>query len=225
MKTAVVIGSTGLIGSILVQKLAQDGSWSQVLAICRKQTVWQNPKIRTLLFDFTHWDSFDVQIKSFAGMNTSIDFFCALGTTLAAAGSEEAFKKIDLEATIQFVKMAKRCKAERVIVVSALGANQNSSQFYLKTKGEMEQVSLSLHRTGIYFLRPSLLLGDRTTFRFFERLAIIAFPLYSFFLVGPLKKYRPVSATAVAKVMVDIAAKKTAVATFVENEDILNWKF
>lgn len=225
MKTAVVIGSTGLIGSILVQKLAQEGSWSQVLAITRKPSIWQNPKIRTLLFDFTTWNSFDVQIKSFAGMSASIDFFCALGTTLSAAGSEEAFKKVDLDATVEFVKMAERCKAERVIIVSALGANEDSNQFYLKTKGEMEKVSMSVRKKAIYFLRPSLLLGDRLSFRFFERLAIITAPLYSNFLIGPLKKWRPVSADVVARVMVSIAARKNEIPTFVENEDLLSWKF
>lgn len=225
MKTAVVIGSTGLIGSILVQKLAQDGSWGQILAISRKPAVWQNPKVRTLLFDFTRWDSFDLQIKSFAGVSPSIDFFCALGTTLAAAGSEDAFKKIDLEATVEFVKMAERCKAERVLIVSTLGADEKSSQLYLKTKGEMEKISLSLRKNGIYFIRPSLLLGDRKSFRFLERLAIITSPLYSAFLIGPLKKFSPVSAATVARVMVDIAAKKNEIPLIIENEDILNWKF
>lgn len=217
MKTAVVIGSTGLIGEILVQKLALERNWSQILAISRKPTVWANPKIRTLTFDFKNWESLDLQIKSFAGIH-GLDFFCCLGTTIAVAGSEYEFKKIDHDAVVEFAKVASRCSAENLIIVSALGADPTSSVFYNRTKGEMERDVENVGLKSVFFLRPSLLLGDRKQFRLFERLAILLAPIYSLLLTGPLKKYRPVKAKSVASAMMNLAAKKLNAPKFVENE-------
>lgn len=220
LKTAVVIGSTGLIGRILVDKLAQDRTWSQVLTISRKSVNWSNPKVRNLTFNFTDWESLDLQIKSFAGM-AALDFFCALGTTISVAGSEENFKKIDHDAVLEFSKVAARCSAENLFIVSALGADPTSSVFYNRTKGEMERDIQSLPLKSVYFLRPSLLLGDRSEFRLGERLAILAAPIYSPLLIGSLKKYRPVPATAVANTMVKVASKQITTSRFIENEKIL----
>lgn len=219
MKTAVVIGSTGLIGQFLVQKLAQDSTWSQVLAITRSPKTWANPKIRTLVFDFNQWESLDLQIKSFGGMS-ELNFFCCLGTTISAAGSEFEFKKIDHDAVVNFAKIASRCSAENLFVVSALGADPTSSVFYNRTKGEMERDVENISLKSVYFLRPSLLLGDRGQFRLFERLAILTAPIYTPLLMGSLKKYRPVKASLVAGTMMNIAAKKKSAPKFIENEMI-----
>ncbi|MFZ3230046.1 MAG: oxidoreductase [Pseudobdellovibrio sp.] len=222
MKTAVVIGSTGLIGQQLIHKLAQDGAWSNILAIARTPFTWTHPKIRTLVFDFNSWDNLDLQIKSFAGM-TALDFFCSLGTTISKAGSEEKFKQIDYEAVIQFSKMAIRCSAENLLIVSALGADEKSTAFYNRTKGEMERDVQKLGIKSVYFLRPSLLLGDRNDFRFAERLAILLSPIYSPLLIGSLKKYRPVLASSVAKTMATIASKKIKAPKFIENEMLIEF--
>lgn len=222
MKTAVVIGATGLIGQILVNKLAQDRTWSQILAITRKPTTWTNPKIRTLVFDFNQWESLDLQIQSFGG-RTDLNFFCCLGTTISVAGSEGAFKKIDHEAVVNFAKVASRCSAENLFVVSALGADVSSTVFYNRTKGEMERDVQAVPLKAVYFLRPSLLLGDRGQFRLFERLAILSAPIYTPLLLGSLKKYRPVKASSVANAMLNIASKKTTAPKFIENESIENF--
>lgn len=219
MKTAVVIGATGLIGQILVDKLAQDRTWSQILAITRKPTTWANPKVRTLVFDFKQWESLDLQIQSFGG-RADLNFFCCLGTTILAAGSEEAFRKVDHDAVVSFTKVASRCSAENLFVVSALGADVNSSVFYNRTKGEMERDVQAVSLKAVYFLRPSLLLGDRGQFRLFERLAIMSAPIYTPLLFGSLKKYRPVKASSVANAMINIAAKKITASKFIENESI-----
>lgn len=217
MKVAVVIGSTGLIGRMLVEKLARQGTWSQVLAISRKDTKFDHPKIRTIRFDFLNWDHLDLQISSFAGSSTAVDFFCALGTTIKAAGSESSFKMLDHGAVVEFSKLAVRHHAEALLIVSSLGANARSKNFYLKTKGQMEIDVQKIKSKSIYFLRPSLLLGDREEFRPAERFASIAAGLLSFMLIGRLTKNRPVRADRVAEVMVQIAAKKKVANTFVEN--------
>ncbi len=221
MRIAVVIGSTGLVGRLLVEKLAQDGSFSQVLAISRKSVVWSHPKIRAVQFDFQNWQTLDLQINSFAGARPSLDFFCTLGTTMKVAGSEEAFRKVDYTAVVEFSKTALRCQASSLFVISSLGADASSKSFYLRTKGQMEADVLKIKTSSVYFLRPSLLIGERTEFRFAERLSVLAAPLYSWALSGPLKKYRPVTANVVAKAMLKIASKQMTASTYVENEEII----
>ena len=221
MRTAVVIGSTGLIGKILTQKLALSGGWSNVLAITRKPVNWSHPKIRSLTFDFKNWSDLDLQIKSFAGQ-TNLDFFCTLGTTISKAGTKEKFKEIDYTAVVEFALSAKRCKAEQLLIVSAAGADLNSSVFYNHTKGQMEETVRSEFSKSVYFLRPSLLLGNREEFRLAERLAILAAPIYSPLMIGNLKKYRPIQALDVAEAMVAVASKKIMAGQIIENNQILD---
>jgi uncharacterized protein YbjT (DUF2867 family) len=221
MKTAVVIGSTGLVGSELIKKLAQEGSHSQIIAICRESASknkpnFNNPKVRVLNFDFKNWTHLELQVSSFLG-TSSANFFCCLGTTIGKAGSEENFKKVDFEYVVNFAKLAKTCRAEQLLVVSALGADKSSSVFYNRTKGEMEEAVKNEFSAKLYFFRPSLLLGDRNDFRFGERVAILLAPLYSPLLLGSLKKYQPVPAAKVARKMVLVAAKKIELPSVVEN--------
>lgn len=219
MRTAVVIGSTGLIGEDLVERLAKQGTWSQVLAITRKPKTWANPKIRTLEFDFINWAALELQITSFAG-SSSLDFFCCLGTTIRTAGSEAAFRKVDLETVAAFAVLAQRCRSEQLLVVSAIDADPASDVFYTRTKGEMEQAVLKRFPGELHFFRPSLLLGDRKEFRLWERLAILFAPIYSLFLLGELAKYKPIKSKHVAQLMLVIAARLKSAPTIIENEEI-----
>lgn len=220
-----VIGSTGLIGTHLIQKLAHEGGFGQIIAICRGANMagklgLNNPKVRVLSFDFVNWENLELQVSSFAG-GSGISFFCCLGSTIKQAGSEEAFRKVDLDYVVAFAKLAHHCRAEQLLVVSALGADEKSDVFYNRTKGEMEKAVQNEFDGSLYFFRPSLLLGDRKDFRFAERLAILAAPIYIPLLLGPLKKYLPVPAEQVAKKMSLVATKKISVTRFIENEEIL----
>ncbi len=220
MRTAVVIGSTGLIGEQLVEKLARQGSWGAVIAIGRKSKTWSNPKIRTVTFDFTNWGELELQITSFAGNKSYLDFFCCLGTTIKAAGSQEAFRKVDLEYVVAFAILAQRCQAAQLFVVSALGADSTSETFYNRVKGEMESAVLQRFTGKLHFARPSLLLGDRKDFRFFERMAMMFAPVISPFLLGNASKYKPISAKTVAQAMIVVAAKLKSASVVMENEKL-----
>lgn len=226
MKTAVVIGSTGLIGTHLIKKLVQQGTYGQIIAICRKkpkdEAVFNNPKVRCLIFDFSNWGSLDLQISSFVGTSAS-SFFCCLGSTMAQAGSQEDFKKIDHDYVVNFAKLAKVCRASQLLIVSALGASVESDVFYNRTKGEMEAAVQTEFAGTLHFLRPSLLIGDRKDFRFFERLAILSAPLYSPFLMGSLKKYHPVKAEQVANALISLAVNRSSAPIFIENKDLLKF--
>ena len=225
MKTAVIIGSTGLTGSLLVKKLVQEGSFGQIIAICRSkssvnQQVFTSPKVRLIEFNFQNWNDLEMQIKSFIGTSQSV-FFCCLGTTIKQAGSKEAFRKVDHDYFVNFAKLANSCRAEQLILVSGLGADKNSSVFYSRTKGEMEENVRGAYSGNLHILRPSLLLGDRKDFRFGERVLILLAPVYSSWLIGGLKKYQPVSAEKVVKTMFLLAEKKLSGGLILENSDIL----
>ena len=223
MKTAVIIGSTGLIGSLLIKKLVQEGSFTQIIAIVRRkptdEAVFDNPRVRVLTFDFKNWGDLEMQVSSFSGTSSS-NFFCCLGTTISQAGSESAFKTVDFEHVVNFARLAKSCRAQQLLVVSALGASKNSNVFYNRTKGEMEEAVEKVFAGKLHFLRPSLLLGDRADFRFGERLAILLEPVYSPLLIGSLKKYRPVKASRVAEVMVLLSTGKLDGPKILENSEL-----
>lgn len=220
MKSAVVIGSTGLVGSELMKKLVSEGSYAEVIALVRQvpahESIYRHPRVRCLQFDFKNWGNLELQLRSFLGSSTA-SFFCCLGTTLAKAGSEENFRRIDQDAVLEFSRLARACRAEQLLIVSALGADKNSRVFYSRVKGEMEAAVQSEFSGAVYFFRPSLLIGDRTEFRFGERLAILLAPLYSPLMLGRLKKFKPVRAAQVARAMLLISLKKRAAKTFVEN--------
>lgn len=226
MKTAVVIGSTGLVGAQLVKKLVQEGSFRQIIALVRNKNSltapeFKNPKVRVLDFDFVKWGDLELQIRSFAG-SSSVSFFCCLGTTIKKAGSETNFKLVDHDYVIEFAKLAHNCKAEQFLMVSALGADKNSTVFYNKVKGEAEEAVQNMFKGKYYFFRPSLLLGDRTEFRFGERIAVLLAPIYTPLLQGSFAQFKPVPAELVAQAMVNVATKKFQTSSVINNYEIFN---
>lgn len=224
MKTAVIIGSTGLVGKLLLEKLVFNADFLQVIAISRSKTpaadpLFSHPKVRSLYFDFNNWQDLALQVKGFSH-NTPVTFFCCLGTTMAKAGSEEAFHKVDHDYIVEFAKTAQTCRAEQLLVVSALGADSNSEIFYNRVKGETESDVRRLFAGKLHFMRPSLLLGNRKELRVAEKIGVMLSPLLSIVLVGPLTKYRPIQADHVAQAMVDIACKKVNAAVIVTSEEM-----
>lgn len=217
MKTAVIIGATGLVGKQLCEGLAAQKEYAQVLAVVRKPVVWQNAKIKNISFDFQNWSDLQVQVKNFAGM-APIDAFCGLGTTINKAGSEDAFRKIDHDYCVEFAKTCQAMGALQLGVVSALGSNAQSEVFYNRVKGEMEADVRKAFFSRLFFVRPSLLLGDREEFRLGEKIAVIVAPFLSLALVGPLKKYKPIHAKQVAQAMITIAQTSSLNQLYFEND-------
>lgn len=207
MKTAVVIGATGLVGRELVKRLADSSQYAQVLAICRQQQSWPSSQVRTLVFDFQNWQDLEVQIKNLCSMNET-HCFCALGTTIRQAGSKEAFKKVDLVYPVLFAKLASRVGAEKLLVVSAMGALAESKVFYNQVKGQMEAEVSKVFNRQLAFCRPSLLLGNRQQFRFGEKIAEIIYWPFSPIIHLIFKKYQPIQANQVALAMQKIAESR-----------------
>lgn len=194
-RTAIVAGATGLVGSFIVKHLIADDRYNEIISIGRRECDIKNSKIKFVKSDFTSFPT----ISS----TENIDVFCALGTTIKKAGSQESFRKIDYEAVANLANFAKTVDAHHFVVVSSIGANKNSKNFYLRTKGEMEANIKSIGLRNVTIIRPSLIIGKRDDFRFGEKIGEWTFRIFGFLITGPLIKYSAVKAEKIAEKMID----------------------
>lgn len=200
MKTALMIGSTGLIGSHLLELLLDSNDYEKVITFVKRDTGIKHPKLTQHIVDFDKPETY----KNFI---TGDDFFCTIGTTIKKAGSKEAFRKVDFEYPSQFASCAAQNKVKQFLIVSSLGADLNSGNFYLKTKGETEVFLKDSDFESVAVLQPSLLLGNRTEFRLGEKIGAFFMKTFSFIFLGKLKKYKPIESTAVAKALLKVAQR------------------
>ena len=194
---SVVAGASGLVGGFLVRRLAEDEAFDEVTLLVRKELPPFSPKFVQKVVDFG--------VLSVGQLDRPDAVFCALGTTIAKAGSEEAFRKVDLDAVLHLARAASEAGARQLLVVSSLGADPKASTFYLRVKGEMERALRALPFEGLQLFRPSLLLGDRKEVRIGERVAALLTASLGWVMVGPAARYRPIEADAVAAAMVRVA--------------------
>lgn len=197
-KTAIIIGSTGLTGSYLQQMLLDSTEYSKVISFVRKATAICHPKLVEHIVNFEDPDSYKDLIKG-------DDLFCCLGTTIKKAGSQEAFQKVDLIYPIQFAKLAKDNNIKQYIIITAIGADAKSRNFYMRTKGECEEQLRKIQFKTISVFRPSLLLGDRKEFRFGEKMSEYIMKIFSVFLFGRLRKHKAIESKKVAYAMYAVA--------------------
>ena len=197
-KTALVFGSTGLIGSYLIQWLRKSDAYEKIIIFQRKAAATLDPKTQFVQLDFD-------KMNEYASVIKGDDVFCCLGTTMRKARSRQAFRRVDYEYPAQIARIAKENGVGGYFLVSSVGANIGSSNFYLHTKGETEQAIQKSAFLRLAIFRPSLLLGNRNESRFGERFAQGLYPLFHWLLQGNLKKYRAIPASNVAKAMVFVA--------------------
>jgi uncharacterized protein YbjT (DUF2867 family) len=212
MKTAIIIGATGLIGSTLVEQILENPVYSKVVLLLRKPLNISHSKLIQEVIDFDKPDASKV---------VGDDLFCAMGTTLAKAGSKDAQYKIDCTYPYEIGKIAKANGVKQYLLVSSLGADADSSNFYLRTKGDLEQKIKSLGFTNFVSFRPSFLLGDRHEFRLGEKIAVVFVKLLNPLMIGSLKKYRGIEASRVASSMQKMANQGLSGVRFMESDEIL----
>jgi len=211
-KSAIVIGATGLTGSHLVKWLCEGDEYTVVHVISRKPLSYEHPKLEVKVKDFNEIEEKDIEV--------AYDFFCCLGTTMKKAGSKEAFEQVDLTYPVQIACMAKNKGISHFLVISAMGANANSSLYYNRVKGEMEEQLKELKLPQLSIFRPSLLTGDRKEFRLGERIGEGAMQVLNPLMVGPLQKYRSIEAKQVAFAMMQKAlyGHKKPLSIYLSNE-------
>jgi uncharacterized protein YbjT (DUF2867 family) len=199
-KIALVAGATGLVGGLLVKALLEAPDYTRVYALTRRPFGKDHPKLANRVVIFERMSE---QLKGLVAQ----DAFCCIGTTIAEAGSQEAFRAADVDAVLMFARAARAAQATRFVVVSSVGASVQSKKFYLRTKGEMEEAVSDLGFASVDILQPGLLLGPRQTLRPLEFAASIFAPLINPLLTGAREPYRAIPAETVAKAMLGAARR------------------
>jgi uncharacterized protein YbjT (DUF2867 family) len=199
-RNALVAGATGLVGSILVQHLLNNDRYERILVLTRRPLGFTHPKMVQQITDFGSAGF------SFSGFPID-DAYCALGTTIAKAGSEDAFYQVDFTFPVNLGKACAAHGVKRLLIVSAMGANPRSRIFYNRVKGEMETAVSQLAVSQIQIFRPSLLMGQRAEKRSGEKMAQQMMNLLGFLFAGPLLKYKGIEAEVVARAMIRSAEK------------------
>lgn len=196
-RAALLAGASGLVGGYLLAALLATQEFNRVYAITRRPLAREHPRLANRTLQFS-------ELAQLRGL-TCEAAFCCLGTTRRAAGSAEAFRRVDLEYVLAFAHAAKAAQVQRFIVVSAAGADAQSRNFYLRTKGESEQSLALLGFQSLHILQPGVLLGWRRESRPLELIARVLMPLAHPFLRGARAKYRAIPARTVAHAMLGAA--------------------
>jgi uncharacterized protein YbjT (DUF2867 family) len=187
-------GASGLTGQQALEVLLEASDIARVLAVSRRPLGREHSKLANRIVKF---EALETQLKG-ASCDAAL---CCLGTTRRQAGSPENFRAVDLGVVLAFARAAKAANARRFVVVSSVGANPDSRNFYLRTKGEMEQALEGLGFESLDILQPSLLLGARAEMRPLELLAMLTMPLINPLLGGKYQVYRAVPARTLAQAM------------------------
>jgi uncharacterized protein YbjT (DUF2867 family) len=195
MKVALIAGYSGLVGTELLHLLLESDKYDKVIAIGRRATDFDHPKLEQRIVDFNS-----------LGFNDSInDIFCCLGTTIKKAGSKEKFRLVDYQYPLNLALAGQQAGATCFNLVSAHGASSSSNIFYSQVKGDLEDSISSLNYPKLEIVRPSLLLGERSEKRAGEDLGKIIMSALGFLFIGPLKNIKGIQASSVAKAMLFFA--------------------
>jgi uncharacterized protein YbjT (DUF2867 family) len=209
-KSALLLGATGLTGGHLLSLLLESENYHTVTVYARTSTGVNHPKLREKIIDYDSWQ------ESVA----ADDVFCCLGTTIKKAKTQEAFKKVDLQYPVKIGRLQYKAGSKKFLVISAIGASSHSMIFYSRVKGTMEEQLQQIGYPSLYIFRPSLITGQRKQQRAGEKIAVILFKLFSPLLVGPLKKYKPASAQAIAKAMLHSAQTESWGTRIISSDEI-----
>ncbi|HXZ59323.1 MAG TPA: NAD(P)H-binding protein [Steroidobacteraceae bacterium] len=194
-KVALLAGASGLTGGYVLDALLEAPDFSRVIAVTRRPLPREHARLANRIVQF---DRMEAQLQ---GVTADVAL-CCLGTTIARAGSRESFREVDVDYVLAFARTALAARAQRFVVMSSAGADPRSRNFYLRTKGEMEEELEAVGFPALDILQPGLLLGWRHETRPLELAAAAFMPLVNPFLVGKRAAWRAISARTVAAAMV-----------------------
>lgn len=212
-KTALIAGASGLVGQHLLHLLLHSEVYDHIIALVRSPLNKQHPKL------IEHIVNFD-KLEEHSALFAVDDVFCCLGTTIKKAGSQEVMYRIDVDYPYSIAKLSQQQGAQQFLVVSAMGANANSSIFYSRMKGELEQKLATLGYPSLSILRPALLLGERNEVRVGERIGAIVAKGTTWLMAGPLKKYKAIEGRQVAQAMLKISTVEKNGVCIYSNEQL-----
>ena len=199
-RTALVVGASGLVGGFCLGELLEEAAYSQVTLLVRSSLGLKHPKLTERIVNFDHMREALKELRV-------DDVFCALGTTRKKTPDPEAYRKIDTTYPVQLAHYARKNKARQFLVVSSMGADPDSGVPYSRRKGEMEKAVSQEAFEAVHLFRPSFITGERfrKERRPSERILEGVLTPLGFLFVGPLKRYKPIAASVIAKAMVRTA--------------------
>ena len=200
MKTALIFGSSGLIGNELLELILKDNNYIKIKLFVRSDLTDVNSKVEIIKTDFNNIENHKDKI-------VGDDCFFCIGTTRKNTPDKNEYIKIEYNLPIEVAKIAKSNSINNFIYISSLGANPNAASLYLKNKGQTEQELIKLNFMNLSILRPSILLGNRKENRVGEKIGIFAMKTLSPLFLGNMKKYKPIKVEYVAKAMLQVAQK------------------
>ena len=211
MKTALLFGASGLVGSHLLNQLIKDTNYSKIKLFVRSVTEIIDPKVEIIKTDFNNLQNHKEDVKG-------DDCFFCIGTTKQNSSDKDEYRRVELDSPKEIAKIAKLNLVNSFIFVSAIYANPNSSGDYVRFKGLVEEELKRLNFPKLALMRPSFLMGDRKEKRVGEKIGIFVFKLLSPLLLGPIKKMRPIHSETVAKAMIKAANENLEKNIFESNE-------
>ncbi|PCH76257.1 MAG: nucleoside-diphosphate sugar epimerase [Flavobacteriaceae bacterium] len=212
-KTAIILGATGLTGSLLLEKLIEDTRYEKIVLISRSKIDNLPSKVSQHIGDLLELSQFSTYFKA-------DELFCCIGTTKDKTSDSTIYKKIDHGIPVAAANLCKAHNIATFIVISALGADKNSRIFYNRTKGEMEEAVLNMGLDHTYILRPSLIVGLRNQTRIGETIWKNILAICQPLLQGGLKKYRLIYADTIAKAMIVMANSTGSKIQIIESNTI-----
>ena len=211
MKTALLFGSSGLIGGHLLNILIQNNDYNKIKIFVRSELEIKESKIEIIKADFNDLKKHIEDIKG-------DDCFFCIGTTKKNSPDKNEYKRIERDMPLEIAEIAKANSVNSFIYVSSGFADPKNSGAYLRYKGEVEEELKKLNFSKLGIMRPSFLMGNRKEKRYGEKIGIFLFKLLSPLFLGPLKKMKPIKAEEVAKAMINVAQKDYEQIIFESNE-------
>jgi len=203
-KTAIILGASGLTGSILLHKLIEDKRYETIKLFSRAKIDNLPNKVQQFIGNLLELNQFKTDF-------TADEVFCCIGTTTKKTPNKTTYRSIDYGIPVTAAKLSKENGIQNYLVVSALGANTKSNIFYNKTKGEMERDVLLEKISKTHILQPSIIGGNRKEKRIGEKIGLVLFKLLQPLFIGKLKKYRITEAEDIVQSMINLANSNTTV--------------
>lgn len=211
--TAIVAGSTGMIGKELIQQLCTNPAFSRIIALVRRPGNFNHPAVEELVVDYDKLEDYAGQLKG------DIVFSC-IGTTKQQTPDQKDYFIIDHDYPVRLAQITQQHGARQFHIISSIGANARSSVFYVRMKGETEHDIAAVPFETVHIYRPSFLDGERKEQRWLEKAGLGLFAVLKPLLVGRLRKYRSITGQSVATAMIAQALKPLTGTHIYESDEI-----
>ena len=210
-KTALILGSTGLTGSFVLQELIDDTRYCKIVLISRRSSKLEHSKIEEHIIDMS-------QLNEYPNLFRVNEVFCCIGTTKAKTPDRSIYRTVDFDLPVKAAELSKMNAVPTFVVISSMGANSKSSIFYSRLKGEMEEAIINLRLLKTIIVRPSLIAGPRMEKRKGEQFAKILMKVLNPLLIGKLKVYRAIEPITIARAMIRLANEPTKKVVYASDE-------